>query len=52
LTIHAVLDAYEKRGETRLPGSSLEEAEKISRYLQEIKETIDKSPVNIQVKDI
>jgi membrane protein len=52
LTVHEVLDAYEKRGETWLPESSLEEAEKISRYLQEIKETIDKSPVNINVKDI
>jgi membrane protein len=52
LTVHEVLDAYEKRGETRLPESSLEEAEKISRYLQEIRETIDKSPANIQVKEI
>ena len=52
LTIRQALDIYEKRGETPLPIAPSEEAEKISSYLKEIDETIEKSPANVKVKEI
>jgi membrane protein len=52
LTIWQALDIYEKRGETPLPIAPSEEAEKISNYLKEIDEAIEKSPANVKVKEI
>jgi hypothetical protein len=52
VTVKVALDEYEKHGITKIPDSRSEEAEKISRYLQEISETIEKSPSNVRLKEI
>jgi len=52
VTVKVALDEYEKRGITEIPNSRSEETEKISRYLQEISETIEKSPSNVRLKEI
>jgi predicted transcriptional regulator len=51
LTLKYALDAYEQHGATA-PHPPSEEAEKISRQLKEISETIEKSPGNIKLKEI
>ncbi len=52
MTIQQVLEAYELRGERQLSQTPSEEAEKISGYLKQIQETIEKSPANVKVKEI
>jgi membrane protein len=51
ITLKNALDAYEQHGATA-PHPPSEEAEKISRHLKEISETIEKSTVNIKLKDM
>ena len=51
ITLKYALDAYEQHGATA-PHPPSEEAEKISRYLKEISETIEKSTANIKLKEI
>jgi len=51
MTVKFALDAYEQRGENA-PSPLSEEAEKISRYLEDISEAIEKSPGNVKLKDI
>jgi membrane protein len=52
ITVKVALDEYEKYGITKIPGHRSEEAEKISRYLQEISETVERSPSNVRLKEI
>jgi membrane protein len=51
MTVKFALDAYEQRGENA-PSPPSEEAEKISRYLKDISEAIEKSDGNVKLKDI
>lgn len=51
LTVKYALDAYEQHGATA-PHPPSEEAEKISRSLKEISETIEKSPGNLKLKEM
>jgi membrane protein len=51
ITVKYALDAYEQHGAT-VPYPPSEEAEKISRHLKEISETIEKSAANIKLKEI
>jgi len=51
ITVKYALDAYEQHGVTA-PHPPSEEAEKISRHLKEISETIEKSTGNIKLKEI
>ena len=51
ITLKHALDAYEQHG-MNAPHPPSEEAEKISRYLKEISETIEKSPANIELRNI
>ena len=52
ITVKFALDEYEKYGTTKIPDYPSDESEKISRYLRDISETIEKSPANIRVKEI
>jgi len=52
ITIKFALDEYEKYGITKIPDDRSNEAEKISKYLKEISETIEKSPANVRLKEI
>jgi membrane protein len=52
ITVKGALDEYEKYGMTKIPDCRSEEAEKISRYLQEISETVERSPSNVRLKEI
>lgn len=52
ITVKFVLDEYEKYGMTKVPDCQSEEAERISKYLKEISETIEKSPANVKLKEI
>jgi len=52
ITVKVALDEYEKYGITKIPDYRSEEAEKISKYLQEISETAEKSPSNVRLKEI
>ena len=52
LTIQYVLDLYERRGDNRMPAASSEAGQKISKFLKEISEMIEKSPANIRLADI
>jgi membrane protein len=52
ITVKVALDEYEKYGMTKIPDYRSEEAEKISRYLQEISEAVEKSPSNVRLKEI
>jgi len=51
ITLKEALDAYEQHGESA-PYPPSEEAEKISRRLKEISDTIEKSAANIKLKEI
>jgi membrane protein len=51
MTLKYALDAYDQHGATA-PHPPSEEAEKISGYLKEISETIEKSPGNLKLKDL
>jgi membrane protein len=53
ITVKFVLDGYEERGTTKLPDRLPDaDAEKISAYLKDIAETIEKSPGNVRLKEI
>jgi membrane protein len=52
ITVKFALDEYEKYGITKIPDYQSDEAEKISKYLKDISETIDKSPANVRLKEI
>ena len=52
ITVKVALDEYEKHGITKIPDYRSEEAEKISKYLREISETVERSPSNVRFKDI
>ncbi|HMK75190.1 MAG TPA: YihY/virulence factor BrkB family protein [Thermodesulfobacteriota bacterium] len=52
ITVKVALDEYEKYGITRIPNYQSEEADKISKYLQQISETVEKSPSNVRLKEI
>ena len=52
ITVKTALDEYEKYGITKIPDYQSEEADKISKYLEEISETIEKSPSNVRLKEI
>jgi membrane protein len=52
ITVKFALDEYEKYGITKIPDYQSDEAEKISKYLKDISETIEKSPANIRIKEI
>jgi hypothetical protein len=51
ITLKHALDAYDQYGATA-PHPTSEEAEKVSRHLKEISETIEKSTANIKLKEI
>jgi membrane protein len=52
ITVKFVLDEYEKYGIAKIPDYQCEEAEKISKYLKDISETIEKSPSNVRLREI
>jgi membrane protein len=52
ITFKVALDEYEKYGITKIPDYQSEEADKISKYLQQISETVEKSPSNVRLKEI
>jgi len=52
ITVKFALDEYEKYGITKIPDYQSDEAEKISKYLKDISETIEKSPANVRLKEI
>jgi len=52
ITVKVALDEYEKYGITKIPDYRSEGADKISKYLQEISETVEKSPSNVRLKEI
>jgi membrane protein len=52
MTVKFALDEYEKYGITQIPEDRSEEALKISKYLQDISEIIERSPSNVKVKEI
>ncbi len=52
ITVKFALDEYEKYGMTKIPDYQSDEAEKISKYLKDISETMEKSPANVRVKEI
>jgi membrane protein len=52
ITVKFALDEYEKYGITKIPDDPSEEAEKISKYLRDISETIEKLPANVRLKEI
>ena len=52
ITVKFALDEYERYGITKIPDYQTEEAEKISKYLKDISETIEKSPANVRLKEI
>jgi membrane protein len=52
ITVKFALDEYEKYGTTKIPDYKTDESEKISRYLKDISESIEKSPANVRVKEI
>ncbi|MGQ9645197.1 MAG: hypothetical protein ACUVWO_01495 [Thermodesulfobacteriota bacterium] len=51
ITLKHALDANEQHGRNA-PHPPSEEAQKISRYLNEISETIEKSPANVELRNI
>jgi membrane protein len=51
ITLKYALDAYEQHGATA-PHPPSEEAEKMSRHLKEISETVEKSKGNLKLKEI
>lgn len=52
LTVKDTLDTYEQRGINYDPAFQSDKAEKISMYLKEISETVEKSPSNVKLKEI
>jgi membrane protein len=52
ITVKFALDEYEKYGMTHIPDNQSNEAEKISKYLIDISESIEKLPSNVRLKEI
>jgi membrane protein len=52
ITVKFALDEYEKYGITKIPDDRSDEAERISKYLQDISEAIEKSSGNVRLKEI
>jgi membrane protein len=52
ITVKFALDEYEKYGNVKIPDNQSEEAEKISSFLKDISDTIEKSPGNVTLKEI
>jgi membrane protein len=52
ITVKHALDEYEKNGLIQIPDSQSEEAERISKYLRDISDTIEKAPGNVILKEI
>jgi membrane protein len=52
ITVKFALDEYEKYGTTKIPDYQSDESEKISKYLKDISETMEKSPANVRLKEI
>jgi membrane protein len=52
ITVKFAVDEYEKHGIVKIPANQSEEAEKISSFLKDISDTIEKSPANITLKEI
>jgi membrane protein len=52
ITVKFTLDEYEKYGITKIPDCQTDDSEKISKYLKDISETIEKSPANVRLKEI
>ena len=52
ITLQFALDEYEKYGITKIPDYQSDAAEKISKYLKDISETIERSPGNVRLKEI
>jgi membrane protein len=52
ITVKFTLDEYEKYGIAKIPANQSEEAEKISSFLKDISDTIEKSPGNVTLKEI
>lgn len=52
ITLKFALDEYEKYGVTNIPEYRSDDAEKISKYLKDISETIEKSPGNVRLREI
>jgi membrane protein len=52
ITVKFALDEYEKYGTTKLPDYQSDETERISKYLKDISETVEKSPSNVRLKEI
>jgi membrane protein len=52
ITVKHALEEYEKNGLVPIPDSQSEEAERISGYLKDISEAIEKSPGNVALKAI
>jgi membrane protein len=52
ITVKFALDEYEKHGIVKIPANQSEEAEKISSFLKDISDTIEKSPGNVTLKEI
>jgi membrane protein len=52
ITLKFALDEYEKYGVTKIPEYRSDDAEKISRCLKDISETIEKSPGNVRLKEL
>jgi membrane protein len=52
ITVKFALDEYEKYGISKIPDDQSDEAEKISKYLKDISESIEKLPANVRLKEI
>jgi membrane protein len=52
LTVKIALDEYEKHGVAKIPENQSDEAVKISSFLKNISDTIEKSPGNIALTEI
>jgi membrane protein len=52
ITVKFALDEYEKHGIVKIPANQSEEAEKISSFLKDISDTIEKSSGNVRLKEI
>jgi len=52
ITVKFALDEYEKYGTAKIPDYQSEEGEKITKYLKDISETVEKSPANVRLKEI
>ena len=52
ITVKSALDEYERVGMTKIPDQQSDEAEKISKYLKDLSEVLEKSPSNVRLKEI